>query len=54
MTNFERIKAMSVEKMAEELAKIDWVQNGKAFKREVKFKLLPANSKENNIFAIIY
>lgn len=36
-----------------DLPTIDWVQNGKAFKREVKFKLLPANSKENNIFAII-
>lgn len=35
------------------LSQIDWVQNGKAFKRDVKFKLLPANSKENNIFSII-
>lgn len=31
----------------------DWVLNGKAFKREVKFKLLPGNSRENNIFATI-
>jgi len=35
------------------LTPIDWVQNGKAFKREVKFKLLPGNSKENNIFSTI-
>lgn len=35
------------------LSQIDWVQNGKAFKRDVKFKLLPANSKENNIFSVI-
>lgn len=34
-------------------SQIDWVMNGKAFKREVKFKLLPGNSKENNIFATI-
>ena len=32
---------------------IDWVLNGKAFKREVKFKLLPGNSRENNVFATI-
>ena len=35
------------------LPSIDWVQNGKSFKREVKFKLLPGNSKENNIFSTI-
>ena len=39
--------------MAEELAKIDWVQNGKAFKCDLKFKVVPANSKENNIFSYI-
>lgn len=34
---------------------IDWVQNRKGFKRNLKFKMLRANSKENNIFAhIIY
>ena len=37
--------------MNEELSKIDWVQNGKAFKCELKFKVIPANSKENNIFS---
>lgn len=30
--------------------KIDWVLNGKAFKKDLKFKVLPANSHENNIF----
>ena len=30
---------------------IDWVSNGKSFKRQVKFKLIGANSRENNIFA---
>lgn len=37
--------------MAEELSKIDWVQNGKSFKCDLKFKVIPANSKENNIFS---
>ena len=35
------------------LPQIDWVQNGKSFKRDIKFKLLPGNSKENNIFSTI-
>ena len=35
------------------LPSIDWVQNGKSFKRDVKFKLIPGNSKENNIFSAI-
>lgn len=30
--------------------RIDWVQNGKSFKKDLKFKLLPANSHENKIF----
>ena len=37
--------------MAEELSKIDWVQNGKSFKCDLKFKVIPANSRENNIFS---
>ena len=36
-----------------DLPTIDWVQNGKSFKKELKFKIIPANSKENNIFAAI-
>lgn len=36
-----------------DMPSIDWVMNGKAFKREVKFKLLPGNSRENNIFSTI-
>lgn len=36
-----------------DLPKIDWVQNGKSFKKELKFKLLPPNSKENNIFSYL-
>lgn len=39
--------------MNEELAKIDWVQNNKAFKCDLKFKVIPANSKENNIFSYV-
>ena len=35
------------------LPSIDWVQNGKSFKRDVKFKLIAGNSKENNIFSTI-
>lgn len=37
----------------ENTSSVDWVLNGKAFKREVKFKLLPGNSNENNIFATV-
>ena len=39
--------------MAEELAKIDWVQNSKSFKCDLKFKVIPANSRENNIFSYV-
>lgn len=35
------------------LPSIDWVQNGKSFKRDIKFKLVAGNSKENNIFSTI-
>lgn len=31
-------------------SKYDWVLNGKAFKKDLKFKIIPANSKENGIF----
>lgn len=30
---------------------IDWVQNNKGFKRKIAFKVLPANEKENKVFA---
>lgn len=36
-----------------ELPEIDWVQNGKSFKKQLVFKLLPANSKENGVFSFI-
>lgn len=36
-----------------DLPQIDWVSNGKSFKKEVRFKVMPANSKENNIFSAI-
>ena len=36
-----------------ELPEIDWVQNGKSFKKQLIFKLLPANSKENGVFSYI-
>lgn len=36
-----------------ELPEIDWVQNGKSFKKQLTFKLLPANSKENGVFSYI-
>lgn len=37
----------------ETLPQIDWVSNGKSFKKEIKFKLIPGNSKEENIFGRI-
>lgn len=37
----------------EETTTIDWVQNNKKFKRNLKFKLIPANSKENKVFGWI-
>lgn len=43
--------AAKEENMAEQ--RIDWVQNGKAFKRNVKFKVMPPNSRENGIFSFI-
>lgn len=43
-------KRMDTEEVKTE---IDWVRNNKGFKREVVFKLLPANSKENKIFSYI-
>ncbi|MBO7078836.1 MAG: hypothetical protein J6W64_03395 [Bacilli bacterium] len=46
-------KENTTEKRQNDLPSTDWVLNGKAFKREVKFKLLPGNSRENNIFATI-
>lgn len=36
-----------------DLPKAEWVQNGKGFKKEAKFKVIGANSKENNIFVTI-
>lgn len=36
-----------------DLPRIDWIQNGKGFKKELKFKLLQPNSKENNIFSYL-
>lgn len=36
-----------------DLPQIDWVQNNKNFKRNLKFKVVPANSKENKIFSHI-
>lgn len=38
---------------SENKTEVDWVQNGKSFKKEIRFKLVSANSKENNIFASI-
>jgi hypothetical protein len=37
----------------EDSGKIDWVRNGTGFKKAFKFKVLPANSKENRIFSHI-
>lgn len=31
-------------------SKLDWVLNGKAFKKDLKFKIVAPNSKENNVF----
>lgn len=36
-----------------DLPKLDWVSNNKGFKHNIKFKVLPANSKENKIFSWI-
>jgi len=36
-----------------DLPAIDWIQNGKSYKKEIKFKLLPANSKENQVFSYV-
>ena len=33
--------------------KIDWVQYNKGFKKKVMFKLMPANTKEDNVFATL-
>lgn len=33
--------------------KLDWVQNGKGFKKNIKFKVVAPNNKENNIFSWI-
>nr|DAP54565.1 MAG TPA: DNA binding protein like protein [Caudoviricetes sp.] len=35
------------------LPEIDWVQYKKGFKKNITFKLMPANMKENNVFSII-
>lgn len=34
-----------------DLPKIDWIQNNRGFKKALQFKLVGANSKENNIFS---
>ena len=34
-------------------SKIDWVRCGSSFKKEIRFKVLPANSRENKIFSYI-
>ena len=36
---------------ASELPRIDWVSNNRGFKRGVQFKVVAANSKENDIFS---
>jgi hypothetical protein len=36
-----------------DLPVIDWVSNPRAFKKDLKFKLLPANSAENKVFGFI-
>ena len=33
-----------------DLPTIDWLRGGKDYKRQLIFKVLPANSKENKIF----
>ena len=37
----------------EESNSIDWVQNNRGFKKELVFKAVPANSKENKIFSYV-
>ena len=34
-------------------SKIDWVRCGSSFQKEIRFKVLPANSRENKIFSYI-
>lgn len=46
-------KSMRNEERDNNLPDIDWATNGRAFKKDLMFKLIPANSKENNIFAYI-
>lgn len=31
-------------------SKLDWILNGRAFKRDIKFKIIAPNSKENGVF----
>lgn len=46
-------KGTSMSDFSGDLPEIDWVQNGKSFKKLLTFKLLPANSKENGVFSYI-
>lgn len=46
-------KGNSMTDFSGDLPEIDWVQNGKSFKKLLTFKLLPANSKENGVFSYI-
>ena len=33
-------------------SKLEWLNVNKAYKKNISFKVMPANSKENGIFAI--
>lgn len=54
MEELEKMDRKSnVNKQDGDKQKIDWLQVNKAFKTRLTFKVMPANSKENNIWAYV-
>ena len=47
------LNEMSKSEYSGDLPEIEWLRGGKDFKRQLAFKVLPANSKENKIFSWI-
>ena len=43
------LNEMSKSEYSGDLPEIEWLRGGKDFKRQLAFKVLPANSKENKI-----
>ena len=50
LTKFDRQSAPQKE---DNTSKIEWLNVNKAYKKNITFKVMPANSKENNIFAYV-